>query len=96
MGRTIIVSNRLPIKIINDNGSLTYAASEGGLATGLDSVFKSGNNLWVGWPGIALDDNKKSEVTKTLKTVASMMMQDRKWYVTLHTCISFVFPQHLR
>lgn len=66
MGRTIIVSNRLPIKIINDNGSLTYAASEGGLATGLDSVFKSGNNLWVGWPGIALDDNKKSEVTKTL------------------------------
>jgi trehalose 6-phosphate synthase/phosphatase len=52
MARTIIVSNRLPVKVVKDkNGDLLYKPSEGGLATGLSSIYKSGNNLWIGWPG---------------------------------------------
>lgn len=52
MSKTIIVSNRLPVKVVkNDNGELIYQASEGGLATGLGSIYKKGNNLWIGWPG---------------------------------------------
>jgi len=38
MSKTIIVSNRLPVKITDDNGQLIISASEGGLATGLGSI----------------------------------------------------------
>jgi trehalose 6-phosphate synthase/phosphatase len=62
MGKTIIISNRLPVKIEQENNELVYKASEGGLATGLNSVFKQGNNLWVGWPGLAIEKAQKEEV----------------------------------
>ena len=52
MSKTIIVSNRLPIKIIQDGSGYTLVSSEGGLATGLTSVHTQGDNIWVGWPGI--------------------------------------------
>lgn len=56
MSKTIIVSNRLPIKINEEEGKLVYKPSEGGLATGLGSIFKEGDNLWVGWPGLAVSE----------------------------------------
>ena len=66
MGKTIIISNRLPVKIVQDNNELVYKASEGGLATGLNSVFKQGNNLWVGWPGLAIEKSQEEEVHSNL------------------------------
>ena len=66
MGKTIIISNRLPVKIEQENNELVYKASEGGLATGLNSVFKQGNNLWVGWPGLAIEKSKEQEVDSNL------------------------------
>ena len=61
MGKTIIVSNRLPLKIIREDNSFYYVPSEGGLATGLGSIYKKGDNLWVGWPGqtVKKDDERK-------------------------------------
>ncbi len=53
MSRTIIISNRLPIKIESEEGGFVYKKSAGGLATGLGSVYKEGDNLWIGWPGIS-------------------------------------------
>ena len=68
MGKIIIVSNRLPIKIERENEILAYRSSEGGLATGLGSVYKKGGNLWVGWPGMYLGDKKeRKEVLKKLR-----------------------------
>ena len=66
MGKTIIISNRLPVKIEQENNELVYKASEGGLATGLNSVFKQGNNLWVGWPGLAIEKSQEQEVDSNL------------------------------
>jgi len=66
VGKTIIISNRLPVKIEQENNELVYKASEGGLATGLNSVFKQGNNLWVGWPGLAIEKSKEQEVDSNL------------------------------
>jgi trehalose 6-phosphate synthase/phosphatase len=66
MGKTIIISNRLPVKIEKENNELVYKASEGGLATGLNSVFKQGNNLWVGWPGLAIEKAREEEVNTNL------------------------------
>lgn len=68
MNKTIIVSNRLPIKITEDSDGYALHPSEGGLATGLASVHTHGENSWVGWPGILLDDTQqKAYFTEVLK-----------------------------
>lgn len=68
MSKTIIISNRLPVRIETEEEELTYKPSEGGLATGLGSIFKSGENIWIGWPGMAFDsEEEKAEVTHNLK-----------------------------
>ncbi len=69
MGKTIIVSNRLPVKIIHEDDSFYYMPSEGGLATGLSSIYKEGNNLWVGWPGQNIKKEAEQEqIKKDLKS----------------------------
>ena len=68
MGKTIIVSNRLPVKIVKDGDVFGYQPSEGGLATGLSSIYKEGDNLWVGWPGQQIKmENDKKKITADLK-----------------------------
>ncbi|HQT24711.1 MAG: bifunctional alpha,alpha-trehalose-phosphate synthase (UDP-forming)/trehalose-phosphatase [Sphingobacteriales bacterium 17-39-43] len=68
MSKTIIVSNRLPVKISDENGEYTYSSSEGGLATGLGSIYKDGENIWIGWPGIEVNESgKKADITRNLK-----------------------------
>ncbi|MCG8306951.1 MAG: bifunctional alpha,alpha-trehalose-phosphate synthase (UDP-forming)/trehalose-phosphatase [Cytophagales bacterium] len=68
MGKTIIVSNRLPVKIIREDDSFYYVPSEGGLATGLSSIYKQGDNLWVGWPGQNVKkDEEKQQIKSDLK-----------------------------
>ena len=61
MAKTIIVSNRLPVKIQKVNNELVYQPSEGGLATGLGSIYKEGDNIWIGWPGLYVDNKKTKE-----------------------------------
>lgn len=36
---------------MTDTGAVKYKPSEGGLATGLGSVFIQSNTIWIGWPG---------------------------------------------
>ncbi|MBB5636291.1 trehalose 6-phosphate synthase/phosphatase [Pedobacter cryoconitis] len=66
VNKTIIVSNRLPVKIVEENGEYILSPSEGGLATGLGSVYKKGHNIWVGWPGIEVPEHRQQEVTEKL------------------------------
>ncbi|KIO75715.1 trehalose-6-phosphate synthase [Pedobacter lusitanus] len=66
VNKTIIVSNRLPVKIVEENGEYLLSPSEGGLATGLGSVYKKGNNIWIGWPGIEIPLERQQEVTEKL------------------------------
>src|SRR5690606_35994718 len=69
MAKTIIISNRLPISISRSpDNKLQYKPSAGGLATGLGSIYKQGDNLWIGWPGIYLEnDEEELNVKKELK-----------------------------
>ena len=68
MSKTIIVSNRLPVKISEENGEYTYSSSEGGLATGLGSIYKDGENIWIGWTGIEVNESgKKADITRNLR-----------------------------
>ncbi len=56
MSKTIIVSNRLPISLRHRNGKFEFKPSAGGLATGLGSIYKAGENIWIGWPGNTVED----------------------------------------
>jgi trehalose 6-phosphate synthase/phosphatase len=68
MSKTIIVSNRLPVKINEIDGEYVLSPSEGGLATGLGSIYKQNDNIWIGWPGIeVIEDENKEKITHQLK-----------------------------
>lgn len=59
MPRTIIVSNRLSVKIDKKENKLKFKSAIGGLATGLSSVHKDENSIWLGWCGI---ENEKINI----------------------------------
>ncbi|MBF9254434.1 bifunctional alpha,alpha-trehalose-phosphate synthase (UDP-forming)/trehalose-phosphatase [Pontibacter sp. 172403-2] len=61
MAKLIIVSNRLPVKLQEKDGALTYKTSEGGLATGLGSIYKKDDNIWIGWPGLVVEEEEKQK-----------------------------------
>ncbi len=70
MGKILIVSNRLPNQITIDDNSITTQPSVGGLATGMNSVYKSNDGDWIGWPGLTneeVTDSQKLEIQKLLK-----------------------------
>lgn len=58
-GRLIIVSNRLPIVISKGDDGLKTTSGSGGLVTALAPVLKNRGGTWIGWPGLANDDNKE-------------------------------------
>ncbi len=73
--RLVIVSNRLPVTVVEENHVLQFKESVGGLATGLSSYVNSlkknpsdkTDYLWVGWPGINLSEKKQQQVVSTLE-----------------------------
>lgn len=50
--RLIIISNRLPVKVQRDGDIYSFSKSEGGVATGLDSLDVEMEKIWIGWPGV--------------------------------------------
>jgi trehalose 6-phosphate synthase/phosphatase len=66
--KLVVVSNRLPVNVSKEKGTLVYKPSSGGLATAMSSLPQEGR-VWVGWPGIAeedLDENEKEEIRTEL------------------------------
>lgn len=47
-GRTLLVSNRLPVSVAGKGAKARLVASSGGLVTGLMPVHESGEGLWIG------------------------------------------------
>jgi len=67
MSRLLIVSNRLPITIAKEQDKLSYSPSAGGLATGLDSLDNPMERLWIGWIGMAIEeDRERATIEKDL------------------------------
>ncbi len=56
MGKTIIISNRLPLQINISDKKLEVTPSVGGLATGLKSFHEEGDSIWIGWTGLAAEE----------------------------------------
>lgn len=73
--RLLIVSNRLPINVTEDQGNLKFTPSVGGLVSGISSYLDSLKGLssieseyvWVGWPGITVVDALQDEVKQKVQ-----------------------------
>ena len=66
-----IVSNRLPVKVSwSPEKEILFSRSEGGLATGLDSLKLSEEKHWIGWPGVCTEHKEeKDEIRHQLETM---------------------------
>jgi trehalose 6-phosphate synthase/phosphatase len=68
--KLVIVSNRLPLSLAEQEGRLEFAQSPGGLASGLRTYLDSPRStvgasyVWVGWPGLAVAPDRQDEVTR--------------------------------
>jgi alpha,alpha-trehalose-phosphate synthase [UDP-forming] len=49
--RLIVVSNRLPIAIVEEEDRLAVKPGSGGLITALAPVLRDRGGVWIGWPG---------------------------------------------
>ncbi len=53
----VIVANRLPVdRVVNDDGSVEWRRSPGGLVTAIEPVMRENDGAWIGWSGGADDD----------------------------------------
>ncbi|XP_013142422.1 PREDICTED: alpha,alpha-trehalose-phosphate synthase [UDP-forming] [Papilio polytes] len=88
-GSMIVVSNRLPfvLKRNDKTGELERKASAGGLVTAVAPVVIRGKGIWVGWPGIHLDNpnekipesdpNDKTPTAGLLSSKSTALWMDR-------------------
>lgn len=69
MNRILVISNRLPVTVKRTDHKIKIDQSSGGLVTGLQSLHKSHEVLWVGWPGISSNKvkNIQTELGKELE-----------------------------
>ena len=84
--RLVVVSNRLPFTASGKDDKLVFRTSPGGLVSGLTAYLESsrqnpsnGNYLWVGWPGIEVDEASQEKLkTKAAKQHAWPVFLDAK------------------
>lgn len=68
MSRILIISNRLPVKISGSKSTFAVQQTEGGLATGLGSIYSQLDTIWLGWPGTCVEDEAgKKEINRLLE-----------------------------
>lgn len=70
MGKTIIISNRLPLQIQITDDHIEVTPSVGGLATGLKSFHEEGDSIWLGWTGMASEEipnDRRDEIVQKTK-----------------------------
>lgn len=59
--KLIIISNRLPVKAARKEHGFRFPLSEGGLATGLNSLCLPVEKHWIGWPGAYTSDKAERQ-----------------------------------
>lgn len=51
----LIVSNRLPVHRVTENGEIRWETSAGGLVSALTPILQGANSTWIGWTGAPAD-----------------------------------------
>src|SRR5436305_3273579 len=54
--RLVVVSNRLPVVLAKTPSGWTLKGGSGGLVSALAPVLSHRGGLWIGWPGLALEE----------------------------------------
>lgn len=52
----VVVSNRLPYTTERSGGRMRFRRSPGGLVSALEPVLRDRGGVWVGWPGVEVED----------------------------------------
>jgi trehalose 6-phosphate synthase len=60
--RLVVVSNRLPVVLASRNGRWTLKPGSGGLVSALAPVLSHRGGVWVGWPGLPLEEGGDWEI----------------------------------
>lgn len=69
LSRLLVVSNRLPIRLSKEKGRFKAESTVGGLATGIGSIYKDRESLWIGWSGFdeqRLQKSSKEDIYRIL------------------------------
>lgn len=76
--RLIIASNRLPLSIHKHDRNYEATPSSGGLVTALRGL-STANYLWLGWPGMEIDEAKRESVDVALakENAAAVYISDK-------------------
>src|ERR1700738_4802357 len=74
--RLIVVSNRLPVTVVDRGENVTLTQSIGGLATGISAFLKGFKDLkqdseyiWFGWPGITVKPARETIISNELNAL---------------------------
>jgi trehalose 6-phosphate synthase/phosphatase len=63
--RLLVVSNRLPVTVNRqDDGQFDYTPSVGGLATSLNALREEMDMLWLGTPGLNVEDSSEQQTLR--------------------------------
>ncbi|MBN9286078.1 MULTISPECIES: bifunctional alpha,alpha-trehalose-phosphate synthase (UDP-forming)/trehalose-phosphatase [unclassified Flavobacterium] len=54
--KLVIISNRLPLKVVEEEKGYRIVPSTGGLTTGLSSLETTMETHWIGWPGLYIEE----------------------------------------
>ncbi|MEE4177795.1 MAG: bifunctional alpha,alpha-trehalose-phosphate synthase (UDP-forming)/trehalose-phosphatase [Bacteroides sp.] len=73
--RLLIVSNRLPVALSQENGKFHFEKSAGGLVSGLSDFLKGlgkdekeiTDSIWMGWPGMTIEEGDQAKVRSTVE-----------------------------
>jgi len=85
--RLVIVSNRLPVTVNEHNGKLVFQESAGGLVSGINSYLESlkkspekkWDYLWIGWPGLAVEQGGKARgIFAKIRSILSFFVRKLK------------------
>ena len=78
----VVVANRLPVdRVVNDDGSVDWRRSPGGLVTALEPVMRANDGAWIGWAGDAdADDEPFVEDEMTLVPVPISAQEVEEYY----------------
>jgi trehalose 6-phosphate synthase/phosphatase len=69
MDRIVLVANRLPVTVQRQGEILAVQPSIGGLATGVGSLFRKEERLWIGWAGLPSDDLSEDQARWVVETL---------------------------